>query len=1059
MARPEDSRLDRRPLRVARRLRKGLWVFGAVALLLTATGSGWCAFDGAAKVAAKVAEAPVVYPDTLFENFDQKSGLPGPVVVQAISEDGQGFLWMGTEGGVLRWDGYRFRGYAMQEGVAGALPENNIFTLYKDPLQRLWIGTKSRGIARYDPMLDRFETFVPPGKEKTYKAIYAIASDGARGLWLGTRGGLDHFDPDTGVFAHTALGSPEVHAAVEVVLREADGRVWVGTTKGLFRSDARGAHFAIVPVLGDAVLRVWSLIRDSAGRLWIGTTTKGAYVLDPGAETARPVGGDAALTGQGVDTMAEVAPGEVWLGTYGFGIVSVNTKTWETHRIVHDPAFSTSLRNDTVVALYRDAAGAVWVATEWGISRSDAAQAGVSTYFGGPSGLGASGSGDAGRIADSDLTAVLPTRDGRVWLGFNDKGVESFDTTGTKLSEPRLIAAGPKSPLPAGAMSGMAAAPDGTVFVGTQQWVYRMDSDGRHVSQLPFVHAASTSIHALVYDAGSLWIGSEGLNDGGLWKQDVSGVGGRNAPQPVFVPLTHIQITGLARGVGNDLWVGTATDLFRYDVVTQAVERIAVDPGNPNALPAAVTSLLVDRAGRLWVTTFGGGVVVMEGRDSKGQPKLRRFMKELQDGSANKVMQAADGDLWVSMDNGFAVIDPKTFAVRQVRQPDGVGIAGYWVDSGGVSVDGQLIFGGAGGLTIVRPELVKRWTYVPPVAVTDVSVGGKPVASARFNEANGGPLEIRHDANSLAVEFAALDYSAPEQNLYKYRLVGFDKDWVTTDATRRTASYTNLAPGRYTLELRGSNRDGIWGKTQEVAIRVVPAWYQTVWAKAAALLLFLLALAAAFRASTAYLRMRQRVLERKVAERTAELEAMTVELEKSRQMLEEIAYSDSLTGLPNRRMFHDCLHRLIGLKRREKGSFVLIVFDLDKFKEINDEHGHDAGDAWLKEVARRLSPIVRQSDCFARLGGDEFAILLAEGIGDEGIRHVCETVAASVTEPLIFEGIVLKTTFSLGVAVYPEDGESQDALYKSADLALYRVKREGGNGWKRYRPPVEMTEV
>ena len=1058
-------RLKHRVLQITGRSRWGLQsVRCGVSFRLLAWAL--CALLMLSAAKAGLAQGPGGAADAVFEHLNQKNGLPAPVV-QALAQDSSGFLWVATEDGISRWDGYHFRNYAMQLGVAGALPENNVFSLYSDPLGRFWIGTKSRGVVRYDPALDKFETFLPSGKEHTYKAIYSLVSDGRRGLWVGTRGGLDHLDTDTKVFTHVSMEGadkkPLPQGSVQALVRDDDGRVWAGTTKGLFRSDRNGQHFTLMPVFGDKVVRVWSLLRDHGGRLWIGATL-GAYVLEPGSDVARQVqeaGQDGSpLDAQGVDTIAEAAPGVVWLGTYANGIVSVDETTLETHRILHDAEFATSLADDNVVALHADAAGSVWVGTMRGVSRSDHVGVSIQTFYGGARREGAGGvARGAGRISDSDVTAVLPTKDGRIWVGLNVKGVEVFDTTGAKISA--LLPSSPKkkSLLPAGQVTGFAAGPDGSVYFGGAQWVMRADHNGQHLTALPFrdedgKKSVGHGVHTLLSDAGSLWIGSQD----GLWKQDVSGdAAGRHTPLPVLIPLTRIQITGLARGVGNDLWVGTATELLRYDVVTGAVETIAVDASNGSALPAAVTSLMVDRTGRLWVTTFGGGVCVMEGRDGKGLPRFRRLMKGLPNANTDAVRQARDGSVWVSTDDGLAVIDPKTFAITPLRQPDGVAIQDYWVDAGAVSEDGRLMFGGNGGLTIVQPERVKRWAYVPQVVVTDVMIGDKTVASERFNDASSGPLEIKHDANSVAVEFAALDYTAPELNLYAYRLVGFDRDWVTTDAAHRTARYTNLPPGNYTLELKGSNRDGVWGEVRRVAIRVVPAWYQTMWARFAALLLFVGVLFLGFRASTAYLRARQRVLERKVAARTAELQKMTVELEKSHRMLEEshkkleeIAYSDSLTGLPNRRMFQDCFHRLLGLKRREKSGFVLMVFDLDKFKEINDGHGHDAGDAWLKEVARRLSPIVRQSDCFARLGGDEFAILLAERVSDEGIAQVCQTIESSFAGPLLLGGLMLQSTLSIGVAVYPEDGESEDELYKSADLALYAVKRVGGNGWRRF---------
>jgi diguanylate cyclase (GGDEF)-like protein len=168
-----------------------------------------------------------------------------------------------------------------------------------------------------------------------------------------------------------------------------------------------------------------------------------------------------------------------------------------------------------------------------------------------------------------------------------------------------------------------------------------------------------------------------------------------------------------------------------------------------------------------------------------------------------------------------------------------------------------------------------------------------------------------------------------------------------------------------------------------------------------------------------------------------------------------MAYYDSLTGLANRRMFGECFRRMLALNSRQKERFALLTFDIDHFKQVNDTHGHAAGDALLRAVASRLSPLVRDSDCFARLGGDEFALLAAEidedGIGEESVAAIAAKISGCFADPVEVDGVSLSATFSIGVALYPEDGTDQETLLRSADAALYEVKREGRNGWRRFR--------
>jgi diguanylate cyclase (GGDEF)-like protein len=329
-----------------------------------------------------------------------------------------------------------------------------------------------------------------------------------------------------------------------------------------------------------------------------------------------------------------------------------------------------------------------------------------------------------------------------------------------------------------------------------------------------------------------------------------------------------------------------------------------------------------------------------------------------------------------------------------------------------------------------------------------VRIGGKRVPPINFNgDEVVEPLTLSPGTNSIAVEFAALDYSAPQRNRYAYRLDGFDSDWVETEPSRRLAAYTNLLPGDYALRLRGSNRDGVWADDLTVPIRVLPAWYQTIAFRICAGVVFFALIAGFVQARTMYLRRARRELERQIIERTAELR-------ESQRQLQQIAYCDTLTALPNRRMFMEEFRELLVLSGLKGGRFALLLIDLDRLKHINDTLGHDVGDALLIEAAIRLQAAVRKSDCVARLGGDEYAVLLTQNPAATDIEAVCRRIVDSFALEVVVNGNSVKTSPSIGVAVYPEHGTAQDRLYKSADLALYEAKRMGGNRWCWYKARI-----
>jgi diguanylate cyclase (GGDEF)-like protein len=242
-------------------------------------------------------------------------------------------------------------------------------------------------------------------------------------------------------------------------------------------------------------------------------------------------------------------------------------------------------------------------------------------------------------------------------------------------------------------------------------------------------------------------------------------------------------------------------------------------------------------------------------------------------------------------------------------------------------------------------------------------------------------------------------------------------------------------------------------------VRVVPAWYEMIWFRVLLGLLSIGLVAGVVQARTLIFKRRQRELQDLVGERTAallqrtsELEARTVELRDSQTQLEQIAYRDPLTDLPNRRFFNDDLRRLMAQARRDGVGFALMLIDLDHFKQINDTLGHDAGDALLVELAARLRAAVREVDSIARLGGDEFAVLLPATTSREAVETVCKRIVEAAAQPVFFKSHPVHAGASVGIALAPGDGEDADALFKSADLALYQAKREGRNTWRWHHP-------
>jgi diguanylate cyclase (GGDEF)-like protein len=959
-----------------------------------------------------------------------------------FAQDRQGFLWIGTQAGLVRWDGNRHVKYLADPARSDALPDSYILSLHVDSRGRLWIGMSSGGLARYDAERDTFVRYRVGPNGLSDARVSALTDDGAGGLWVGTGSGLDHVDANGAIAragsapgATLATGDALPAGGVDTVLRDRDGVLWAGMRDGLFRLEA-GRQARRVTLENAPAAAIQILHQDSSGRLWIGTRTNGAFTLAPGAAVAVQVaesGPAPTLQGERVSSITEAAPGEIWLGTDGYdgGIVVVDTVHGGTRRIRHQSDTPDSLTDNNVMGLFRERSGIVYVATIAGMSQHDPLPRAVTTIRH----LGPQQSGVL------SVPTMLTAPDGRLWLGMISGGVHIIDPLRGHVG--RLA---PGIDLSRGRVLSMAIGPDGEVYIGTQKGLYRADADGRHARlvRLP-QRSDDEEVWALATVGRTLWLG--GLDGLRLLALPAAGQAGplrqlRHEEHSLGDP----RVTALL-AVGDDVWVGTRTGLARVGPAT--VEAIPTDLAAPDRLPPGyVSSLLVDGQGRLWLSNFGTGIVILERTDADGRRRFRRVgvQQGLPDSGANMLLRDREGMIWASTDAGLARIEPKSLAMRKFGVGEGVHIPMYWTNSGVVTAAGELAFGGLSGVTVVRPPVQATWSYAAPLVVTRILLNDKEIPSGPYNLGAGrkaAPITVTPAGRErgFAVEFAALDYSAPERNRYAYQLKGFDPGWVETDAVARRASYNNLPPGDYVLQLRGSNRRGEWSAPLDVPVRVLPAWHQRPLARLAAAVLVLGVIAGLMHVRTAYLRRRQRELEAVVEARTAELRA-------TQAQLETLAYSDPLTGLANRRLFNDELRHLVAQAERDGPAFTLLLIDLDRFKPINDTHGHDAGDALLVAAADRLRAAVREADRPFRLGGDEFAVLLSQTTEHETLAPVCVRILDQLAQPLSLpDAVVIEISASVGAAVYRR-GDSHEQLYKQADLALYHAKDAGRNTWR-----------
>lgn len=1003
--------------------------------------------------------------EVLFERIGRTAGLPSDIVT-AIVQDRAGFIWVGTPVGLTRFDGYRFRVFQPDSRDPSSLPDGYINALHVDQRGRLWVGTNNGGVARFIPETESFARYPAGPGGLAHPTAYRFEEDGEGNIWVALRSGLARLDADTGAAENFRTQEARVDGlpgkVVLDLLFDASGMLWVATDQGLAvrqpgQAGFRPAHEVVpLPSLApDAAIA--TLYGDARGRVWIGT--RGGIVIchDPATGIARSFDMSRAegriADRPHVRSIQELrVDGDrrdrIWVATDPGGLMELDVDSGAVRSVHHDPAVLSSISSDAVRGMLRDRSGLIWVAT-WGggLNVHNPANQGVLSVFSSPS--------EPDSPSEPQVRSVLATRDGKIWLGFESKGIDIIDpVAGTR---DRLVPGqAPALGLPRANVLSMAEDGPDTVWIGTPLGLTRYSRQTGEVKPVDMPGSvAGLPIHAILVREGELWLASEGLirfnpRTGAITQF-------RHDPDD-SATLADDRVRVLSTTADGRIWVGTHRGLHLVDPATGHVRRVQNRSWDWSSLAHNyITGLLHDRQGRLWVGTLGGGVSVLTSDLSDERYRFITLSQRhgLPGDSVQSMVMDAHGQIWVSTEDGLARIDPESRTVTAIGWDDGLGVRGTWVGSAARLNSGELLFGGREGLTVVRPDALRQWAFQPPLVLTDIRIDNEPVPAAALNLAplpseipvgaakarpvTHAAITLPAGAQTLTVGFAALDYAGPASLHYSYSLEGFDKGWVEVDALGRLATYTNLPPGTYTLRLRATNKEGVWGGADRmVTVHVLPAWYQTGLARVGAVLTVLAILGLVIQARTAALRRQRHWLEQLVAQRTQDLVNANAELER-------LASTDGLTGLLNRRRFDEIALAEIDRAQRYGRPFSLLLVDLDHFKLVNDSFGHNAGDAVLRSAAQRVMASVRTTDVVARYGGEELAVLLPETDEVEALvvaERIRETIGG---QPVEHEGREIVVTASVGGSEYASSDDSVARLIGRADAALYRAKQMGRN--------------
>ncbi|MES2901280.1 MAG: two-component regulator propeller domain-containing protein [Pseudomonadota bacterium] len=973
----------------------------------------------------------------------------------ALLQDRQGFIWIGTHsGGLYRYNGYEIVKYASNSSEAGSLPHDRVSTLFEDKQGNVWAGTQN-GLARYNPKTDNFTRFAPPPGPSAQSIVKQIIGDGKDGMWLATWGGLQHFNPAKGsftVYQHdknvpSSLASNDINA----VAIDDKGGLWAATWPGGLDYLPAGAsaftHFRVDrDGAVDAKLNIVRALHFAPDRnLWIGTENgvvrwNAGQAWDTRTRLESPATRINYIYGDRNET--------VWAGTLAAGLLRWDKGSTASQHYVHRANDSNSLPSDYIRAVMHDRSGMLWIGSFTdGISLVNLNSSGFQRFI--PFDV------EANNLRpDNSLKYIEGAPDGRLWLSSNS-GFSLFDPASGQVLKTYRAEAGKPGKLSNDIVYSMYQQPGGPVWVGTSAGLNRLDSPDAPFKVISFGSVGADFINVIVPGSGNtLWLGTGAQ----VIRYDTAkGTWINYAPNPddpnsrSVNSTTTIVEDKLGRVWMGAEWGGGGLDML--DTRSGRFTHLRHEPGKATSLADDnVAALYQDPQGRVWAGTAKGVNQVITGAD--GSISFRSYAAKDSVGPVKILAMRSDrkGMLWLSTAAGVVRLDPDSGRVNRYNTVDGL-TEGFSVGSSFAAPDGRIYFGGVKGMTAITPELVRSQSQRPEIAFTDVGVfnkslkDGKPAEGIKLDGSVTRPGQLTLSVNDsvFTIEFAALHYVDPNRNTYAYRLLGFDRDWVYTDAYRRSATYTNLDAGTYTFEVKAANHQGLWNETPAtMTVTILPQWHQSWWFRTLLALLAITLLGMAYRARVLQLTRRQMQLEAMVAARTQELED-------SNQRLAELSSTDGLTGINNRRGFDVALESEWKRAARNGYGLTLAMLDVDHFKSYNDYYGRQAGDKCLRKIADLIAAHGRRtSDLVARYGSEEFALLAPATDAQRAIEianGICAQLAALEIPHVKSPHGVL--TLSVGVAsAIPDESEDWLTLVERAAAALSVAKQDGRNSVK-----------
>ena len=968
------------------------------------------------------------YRSMSFTNLSIDQGL-SQVSGNAVIQDSKGFIWIGTQDGLNRFDGHTIKTFRHDKDQPASLGRDFISALAEDKNGRLWIGTRGKGLDEYDPLTETFRhhQIIPGsrgrGSASDVKKLLVVNQR----VFIGTLQGLFYMDTeDNRVRSIHIPGLQSRNSQIHDLLLLPAGNILVSTSWGIFSltPDTLEIEQKHLDILSRYGLGSNALFYDSKHRLWVSTNKQGVLVIDDkNGKLIRHFqhheNSPDSLRFWTASSFAEDIWGNIWIGSSnGLNLYLDGKKKMIT--LADSRSRPNGIHDHSVQTLYTDNNQNIWIGTSvGGVSRLSPHLVRFSRII----------PANDLHTPDKRLLGIAKTQDGGLYVGtsvglaFKAPGQAAFGVIPTV--DHQTLAA--KS-----TVYGLFISRDGTLWAGSSTGLRRLPpgADELHPAELT---SSYYFIKIIEDDEGYLWLGRPTE----LLKYDP-----RTKEIAARLAIPHAY--GLLQLDTSRILVGSLGKIHLIDAHSATIlESLDGETHDFNS----ITYLYQAKDSSIWVGTQGDGLLHMEIGSDYDLSRARLTFYSMKQGLASNaigaIAESADGLIWFTTTRSITRLDPVSGTIQNYNDKDGAFSEGYYIGSGIQDEQGLIYFGGVKGMSVFSPEWITDDPVTPNVIFTALRLDNHPMRPGLPDSPLTKPvaytdhLIIEPRWSSITLEFASDNFASPKQIRYAYKMQGLEEDWMETDSGARFASYANLSPGSYNFLVKATNPDGRWSTSPTVlTLDILPHWYQTWWSW-----LLLAMLTAGL--IVAYTRIRMGNILRRNLELEKRVGLRTKALTEANQQLAQLARTDALTGMLNRRAFTEQYQHDLAFQKN-CSQCALALLDIDFFKHFNDSYGHDCGDAVLRVMALLLRENLRENDVVARWGGEEFIVLLPDTSHEDAsdiLTRLCEAVAQHSFE---WEGNELHITITAGLGQC-DCKQSLEKCLKPVDEALYKGKQQGRN--------------